>query len=86
MLLCEFLGEPNLASYTRPSSSTRRMSARSSCTPRRPRRTTSRPQWIHITQPLPRDVLIFFTGQDEIESALVTLQHRTRGFGTNIPI
>ena len=41
---------------------------------------------IHITQPLPGDVLIFFTGQDEIESALETLQHRTRGFGTKIPI
>ena len=40
---------------------------------------------IHITQPLPGDVLIFFTGQDEIESALETLQHRTRGFGTKIP-
>ena len=36
-------------------------------------------------QPLPGDVLIFFTGQDEIESALETLQHRTRGFGTKIP-
>ena len=30
-------------------------------------------------------MLIFFTGQDEIESALETLQHRTRGFGTKIP-
>ena len=40
---------------------------------------------IHITQPLPGDILIFFTGQDEIESALETLQHRTRGFGTKIP-
>ena len=41
---------------------------------------------IHITQPLPGNVLIFFTGQDEIESALETLLHRTRGFGTKIPI
>ena len=41
---------------------------------------------IHITQPLPGNVLIFFTGQDEIESALETLQHRTRGVGTKIPI
>ena len=41
---------------------------------------------IHITQPLPGDVLIFFTGQDEIESALETLQHRTRGVGTKILI
>ena len=41
---------------------------------------------IHITQPLPGNVLIFFTGQDEIESALETLLHRTRGFGTKILI
>ena len=40
---------------------------------------------VHITQPLPGDILIFFTGQDEIESALETLQQRTRGFGTRIP-
>ena len=31
-------------------------------------------------------MLIFFTGQDEIESALETLLHRTRGFGTKILI
>ena len=39
-----------------------------------------------ITQPLPGNVLSFFTGQDEIESALETLLHRTRGFGTKILI
>eukprot|EP00962_Isochrysis_galbana_P016389 scaffold4687_cov117-Isochrysis_galbana.AAC.9 len=38
---------------------------------------------IHITQG-PGDILVFFTGQDEIESAQETLQHRTRGFGTRI--
>ena len=39
---------------------------------------------VHITQSLPGDILVFFTGQDEIESAQETLQHRTRGFGTKI--
>jgi len=39
---------------------------------------------IHITQD-PGDILVFFTGQDEIESAQETLQTRTRGFGTKIP-
>ena len=39
---------------------------------------------IHITQP-PGDVLVFFTGQDEIEAAVEALQQRTRGFGTKIP-
>ena len=38
---------------------------------------------IHITQP-PGDILVFFTGQDEIESAQEALQTRTRGFGTKI--
>jgi len=38
---------------------------------------------IHITQGH-GDILVFFTGQDEIESALETLAHRTRGFGTKI--
>jgi pre-mRNA-splicing factor ATP-dependent RNA helicase DHX16 len=36
---------------------------------------------IHITQPH-GDILVFFTGQDEIESAQEALQQRTRGFGT----
>ena len=39
---------------------------------------------IHITQ-APGDILVFFTGQDEIEAAMETLQQRTRGFGTKIP-
>ena len=39
---------------------------------------------IHITQ-APGDILVFFTGQDEIESAQEALQQRTRGFGTKIP-
>ena len=39
---------------------------------------------IHITQPK-GDILVFFTGQDEIESALEALTQRTRGFGTKIP-
>jgi|TARA_B100000524_G_scaffold1577_2_gene970 pre-mRNA-splicing factor ATP-dependent RNA helicase DHX16 len=38
---------------------------------------------IHITQG-PGDILVFLTGQDEIESAQETLQQRTRGFGTKI--
>ena len=41
---------------------------------------------IHITQPAGSgDILVFFTGQEEIESAQRPLQHRTRGFGTKIP-
>ena len=39
---------------------------------------------IHITQPT-GDILVFFTGQEEIESAQEALQQRTRGFGTKIP-
>ena len=39
---------------------------------------------IHITQGS-GDILVFFTGQDEIESAQEALQQRTRGFGTKIP-
>ncbi|XP_050204764.1 pre-mRNA-splicing factor ATP-dependent RNA helicase DEAH1-like isoform X2 [Mercurialis annua] len=38
---------------------------------------------IHVTQP-PGDVLIFFTGQEEIETAEEILKHRTRGLGTKI--
>lgn len=36
---------------------------------------------IHMTQPL-GDVLVFFTGQEEIEAAKEALEQRTRGFGT----
>ena len=32
---------------------------------------------VHITQPLPGDILIYFTGQDEIEQALETERRRS---------
>ncbi|KAF9624129.1 hypothetical protein IFM89_008067 [Coptis chinensis] len=38
---------------------------------------------IHVTQP-PGDILVFFTGQEEIETAEEVLRHRTRGLGTKI--
>ncbi|MED6192049.1 Pre-mRNA-splicing factor ATP-dependent RNA helicase DEAH1 [Stylosanthes scabra] len=38
---------------------------------------------IHVTQP-PGDVLVFLTGQEEIETAEEILKHRTRGLGTKI--
>lgn len=38
---------------------------------------------IHVTQP-PGDVLVFFTGQEEIEAAEEILKLRTRGLGTKI--
>ncbi|KAF6039238.1 hypothetical protein EB796_002433 [Bugula neritina] len=38
---------------------------------------------IHVTQP-PGDVLIFLTGQEEIESASEMLQERTKGLGSKI--
>lgn len=38
---------------------------------------------IHVTQP-PGDVLIFLTGQEEIEAAEELLKQRTRGMGTKI--
>eukprot|EP00249_Psilotum_nudum_P022504 c28541_g1_i3 orf=362-3079(+) len=38
---------------------------------------------IHVTQP-PGDVLVFFTGQEEIEAAEEILKHRTRGLGSKI--
>lgn len=38
---------------------------------------------IHVTQPL-GDILVFFTGQEEIETAEEILKHRTRGLGTKI--
>ncbi|KAG5522754.1 hypothetical protein RHGRI_034784 [Rhododendron griersonianum] len=41
---------------------------------------------IHVTQPPgDGDILIFFTGQEEIETAEEILKHRTRGLGTKIP-
>lgn len=39
---------------------------------------------IHVTQPLPGDILVFFTGQNEIESAMQSLLERTREFGKQI--
>lgn len=38
---------------------------------------------IHVTQPL-GDILVFFTGQEEIETAEELLLHRTRGLGNKI--
>eukprot|EP01043_Picozoa_sp_COSAG02_P045924 COSAG02_NODE_4248_length_5586_cov_74.948424_3_plen_1100_part_00 len=38
---------------------------------------------VHITQP-PGDILVFMTGQEEIELATEALQDRTRGLGTKI--
>ncbi|XP_052179682.1 pre-mRNA-splicing factor ATP-dependent RNA helicase DEAH1-like isoform X2 [Diospyros lotus] len=41
---------------------------------------------IHVTQqPGDGDILVFFTGQEEIETAEEILKHRTRGLGTKIP-
>ncbi|XP_043706544.1 pre-mRNA-splicing factor ATP-dependent RNA helicase DEAH1-like [Telopea speciosissima] len=38
---------------------------------------------IHVTEP-PGDILVFFTGQEEIERTEEILKHRTRGLGTKI--
>ncbi|XVF08987.1 hypothetical protein REPUB_Repub07fG0051400 [Reevesia pubescens] len=38
---------------------------------------------IHVTQP-PGDILVFLTGQEEIETAEEILKHRVKGFGTKI--
>ena len=43
----------------------------------------SHPFQIHVTQP-PGDILVFLTGQEEIETAEEILKHRTRGLGTKI--
>ena len=40
---------------------------------------------IHITQPLDGDVLVFLTGQEEIETAAEVLIERTRNLGSRIP-
>lgn len=41
---------------------------------------------IHVTQPPgDGDILVFLTGQEEIETAEEILKHRTRGLGTKIP-
>ncbi|EMS57677.1 Putative pre-mRNA-splicing factor ATP-dependent RNA helicase DHX16 [Triticum urartu] len=39
---------------------------------------------IHVTQP-PGDILVFLTGQEEIETVDEILKHKTRGLGTKIP-
>jgi pre-mRNA-splicing factor ATP-dependent RNA helicase DHX16 len=39
---------------------------------------------IHVTQDLPGDILVFFTGQDEIETCMEVLAARTRGLGSRI--
>ena len=38
----------------------------------------------HITQPLPGDILVFLTGQQEIETAEQILKLRTQGLGTKV--
>lgn len=39
---------------------------------------------IHISQPLSGDILVFLTGQEEIETAAEILTQRTRGLGSRI--
>jgi pre-mRNA-splicing factor ATP-dependent RNA helicase DHX16 len=39
---------------------------------------------IHVTQPVPGDILVFLTGQEEIESAVEILNQRTKGLGSKI--
>jgi hypothetical protein len=39
---------------------------------------------IHITQPVPGDILVFLTGQEEIETATEILNLRTKGLGSRI--
>jgi len=39
---------------------------------------------IHISQPIPGDILVFFTGQEEIETAVEILAKRTQGLGSRI--
>jgi len=38
---------------------------------------------VHITQP-PGDILVFLTGQEEVDTAAEILTHRTRGLGNKI--
>ena len=40
---------------------------------------------VHITQPLEGDILVFLTGQQDIEEATDLIQSRTRGLGSKIP-
>lgn len=39
---------------------------------------------IHLTQPLPGDILVFLTGQEEIEAVQEALQERSRRIGTKM--
>jgi pre-mRNA-splicing factor ATP-dependent RNA helicase DHX16 len=39
---------------------------------------------IHVTQDVPGDILVFFTGQEEIETAAEEILKRTRGLGTKV--
>jgi len=39
---------------------------------------------IHVNEPIPGDILIFLTGQEEIEAAKEILVQQTRGLGTKI--
>lgn len=39
---------------------------------------------IHVTQPVPGDILVFLTGQEEIETTVEILNHRTKGLGSKI--
>jgi pre-mRNA-splicing factor ATP-dependent RNA helicase DHX16 len=39
---------------------------------------------VHITQPVPGDILVFLTGQEEIETATEILTLRTKGLGSRI--
>lgn len=39
---------------------------------------------IHLTQPLPGDILVFLTGQEEIDTVQEVLQDRTRQIGTKM--
>ncbi|CAM9520621.1 unnamed protein product, partial [Phaeothamnion confervicola] len=39
---------------------------------------------IHVTQKVPGDILVFLTGQEEIETCVEMLQQRTRGLGSRI--
>ncbi|EEC48810.1 predicted protein [Phaeodactylum tricornutum CCAP 1055/1] len=40
---------------------------------------------IHVSQPLNGDVLVFLTGQEEIETAAETLSERSKNLGSRIP-
>ena len=39
---------------------------------------------IHVSQPLPGDILVFLTGQQDIEAVQEGLQQRTRNLGRKI--